>query len=293
MNLQTYLGNSSQRFTFQKTPVGVASTYTSLYRLGNNPPANLFIPHFSGFPGTGSGIAVGTGLMPYNCIGGIAQVGSTGATGVITGCIPLTWPDSGRLFLSKAEVSSNVSFGTLIIYDRLWHASGFNTRTGVGVTGTGQTVVNFGTLPPRDIFRSTSGFGCEIWGELTMAATAPNGNWWVNYTDPLGVQREAVHSKTAAYALHTMIPFFDASGSNLGVKSINSFSASGGTTANTNLTLMVMRRIAELPIRNLNEKYIYNALALGLPDIPSGAALFMMSYGAQTLIHGTLEFTKE
>lgn len=90
-----------------------------------------------------------------------------------------------------------------------------------------------------------------------------------------------------------MIPFFDASGANVGVKSIESFSATGGTTANTNLTLVVLRRIAELPTKYSNEKYVYNALALGRPVIPRGAALFMMSYGAATLFNGTLEFTRD
>lgn len=294
MNLQTFYSNINQTFTFSKVPAGSAGIYISLLRLGNNPPANLTVPHFSGFPGTGSGIAMGTGRVPYNCIGGFAGIGSTGGvTGIVSGCVPLQWPASGNLYLAKVEVSSNVANSTLIIYDRLWHASGFNTRTGVGVTGTGQAVVNFGTLPPRDIYGTSSGFGCEIWGELTMAATAPNGNWIVNYTDSLGVQRQAIHFKSSAYGLHNMIPFFNASGANVGVSSIQSFSATGGTTANTNLSLVVLRRIAELPIRNANEKYVYNALALGKPVIPSGAALFMMSYGATTLLNGTLQFSKD
>jgi hypothetical protein len=292
MDLETFYSNISQRFTFSKVPAGAASTYTSLFRLGNNPPANIFIPHFSGINGTGSGNAKGTGFLPYNCVGGFAGIGATGGvTGIVSGCIPLQWPTSGNLYLAKAEVSSNVATSTLIFYDRLWHASGFNTRT-VGIE-TGQAVVGFGVLPPRDIYGSSSGFGCEIWGELTMAATGPNGHWIVDYTDSLGVPRQAAHFKSAAYALHTMIPFFNASGAYVGVKSITSFSATGGTTANTNLTLVVLRRIAELPIRNVNEKYVYNILALGKPVIPSGAALFMMAYGASTLVNGTLEFSKD
>lgn len=294
MNLETFYSNISKRFTFSKVPVGAASTYTSLFRLGNNPPANIFIPHFSGL-NTSVGVSpIGTGFLPYNCVGGFAGIGATGGqTGIVSGCIPLQWPASGNLYLAKAEVSSNVATSTLIIYDRLWHASGFNTRTGVGITGTGQAVVGFGVLPPRDIYGSSSGFGCEIWGEFTMAATTPNGHWIVDYTDSLGVPRQARHFKSAAYALHTMIPFFNASGANVGVQSIQSFSATGGTTANTNLTLVVLRRIAELPIRNVNEKYVYNTLALGRPVIPSGAALFMMAYGASTLVNGTLEFSKD
>lgn len=293
MNVETYLQNSSQRFTFTKVPAGAFTVYSSLFRLGNNPPANFFIPHFSGLAGTGTGNIYGTGFLPYNCIGGFAGIGATGATGIVSGCIPLTWPASGNLYLSKADISSNSSTSTLTIYDRLWHASGFNTRTGVGVTGTGQAVVGFGVLPARDIYGSSSGFGCEIWGEFTMAATAPNGDWIVNYTDSLGVRRQAIHFKSSAYTLHTMIPFFDASGANVGVKSIESFSATGGTTANTNLTLVVLRRIAELPTKYSNEKYVYNALALGRPVIPRGAALFMISYGAATLFNGTLEFTRD
>lgn len=220
-----------------------AGTWHSLFLVAGQPAAGATPPAFS----------AGSGYVP---------------TSATAGAIPFTNPPGGTAsFLAKLAATLSVA-GTVILYDRLWHCSGFNTTT-----LTAQTVTTPGSLTRPD----ANGTDVELWGEIYTAPGATGATWTVSYTNQDGTAgRTATYTHPAnAETVGQMVPFKLQSG-DTGVRSVQSLtcSASSGTAGNLGLTLL--RRLAEIPIDVASGGKALDAFALGLPQVYDSACLCFM-----------------
>lgn len=242
-----------------------AGTWHSLWKLagypvaGANPPAST----------------AGSGYVPTN---------ST------TGAIPFTNPVSGNTYVARLALAGS-TVGTVILYDRLWACSGFNTTL-----TTAQNITTPGTITARDLNGATNGDGVELWGEIYTAPGATTATWTVSYTNQAGTSgRSATYTHPAnAESVGQMFPFALAAG-DTGVRSVASLtcSASSGTAGDVGITLV--RRIAEIPIMLANVAGMMDALALGLPRVYDNSCLAFMVLCSTTntgLVQGSIGLTQ-
>lgn len=182
------------------------------------------------------------------------------------GAFPFTNPVSGKSYLARLAASC-ATVGTLVLYDRLWHCSGFGT-----VSTLAQNITT-----PGNAGRVTDYKGVELWGEVYTAPGATGATWTVSYTDQdnnSGASASYTHPANAE-SVGQMFPFTLAAGDN-GVKSVASFTASvsSGTAGDIGLTLM--RRLAEIPLTVANVAAVLDAVAAGFPEVPNDACLALM-----------------
>lgn len=259
---------AGERFNFYKasqTAEG-AGTWHSLWKAAGFPAAGASPPAFS----------AGSGYIP---------------TRSTTGAFPYSNP-TGSAYLAKLA-AAGATVGTLIIYDRLWACSGFNTTT-----LTTQTVTTPGTLTAgRD---PNTGDDVEPWLEVYTAPGATTATWTMT-----GVDKDGTSSKTWTYthpanaeSVGQMMPLLPggASPSSLGCQQVTSLlcSASSGTAGDIGITLL--RRVAQIPLMLANVGMVLDALALGLPEIFDDACLAFMVLASTTntgVIQGTLALAKD
>jgi hypothetical protein len=217
-----------------------AATFHSLWALAGYPIAGATPPAYT----------AGSGYIPTNAT---------------AGSIPFINPASGETILSFLNVAGGVS-GTLIIYDRLWHCSGFTTAAAA-------------TLPvttPGTINRYTDFTGIELWGEVYSAPGATGATWTCSYTNQAGTTgRTATYTHPAnAESVGQMLPFLLDAG-DTGVQSIASFttSATSGTAGSIGVTLL--KRLAEIPLCP-GVKNALDVFSLGAPRIRNNACLAFM-----------------
>lgn len=216
---------------------------------------SLFL--LAGLPGAGStppASTAGSGYVP---------------TTATAGALPFTNPPGGNAAFLAKFMATLTAAGTVILYDRLWHCSGFGT-----VVTTAQNVTTPGSLTRPD----ANGADVEIWGEVYTAPGATGATWTVSYTNQDGTAgRTATYTHPAnAESVGQMFPFVLAAG-DTGVRSVQSFTASvsSGTAGNIGITLL--RRIAEIPVPLANTAPLtLDAFALGLPQIYNDACLCFM-----------------
>lgn len=213
----------------------------------------------AGYPGAGSAPPAYTAGSGYAC------------TNSTVGALPFTNPVSGETRLVKLAVAGS-TIGTVILYDRLWTCSGFNTTT-----TTAQSVTTPGTIPARDDDGTTTGKGVQIWGEIYTAPGATGATWTVSYTNTAGTSgRTATYTHPAnAESVGQMFPFTLQAG-DIGVQSVQSLtcSVSSGTAGSLGITLL--RRIATAPMLVVNIATILDAMALGTPRIFNSSCLALM-----------------
>ena len=207
-------------------------------------------------------------------VGSIPVVGSTPAplsgvvcndatSGAFTG---ITF--SNTTYLMQA-VASGSTAGKLIIYDRLWHNG--------GLTGTNTVSVQICTT--KDITRPNStGTGVEMWGEIyaPIGATARTLN--VEYQNQAGVSaRIATYAHPAnAESVGQMFPLTLVS-TDTGVQIVRKqYWLAGSTGAGGNWGIVLMRRLAEIPITNINTAYSMDFAELGMPTVYSSACVALM-----------------
>lgn len=225
-----------------------AGTWHSLWKVAGNPAAGSNPPAFS----------AGSGYTPTRA--------TTGALGQTDG-------GTDPLRAVRAAMAST-TVGTLIIYDRLWACSGFGT-----VITTEQSITTPGSLPSgRD---PNSGADVEPWLEVYTAPGATTATWTFKGTDSAGTtNRTWTYTHPAnAETVGQMMPLLPGGASpaaTLGVDAATSFqaSASSGTAGDIGVTLI--RRITEIPIMLANVGVVFDAIALGLVEIPDDACLGMM-----------------
>lgn len=188
-------------------------------------------------------------------------------TRLTTGAFPINNAASPPLNLLRAEIAGS-TLGTLILYDRLWHCSGF-----VGNVTTLQSI----TSPSAVNRPNTNGDDVELWGEVYTAMGATGSVFTATYTNQAGTGSRSATTTQPANALSVgqMVPFILAAG-DTGVRSVQSLqlSISTGTAGNFGLTLL--RRVCQIPITTANVGAVADAFALGKPTIAVDACLAMM-----------------
>lgn len=206
------------------------------------------------------------------------------------GALPFTDPASGNSYFSRLN-ATGATIGTLIVYDRLWHCSGFDTTV-----LTAQTITTPGTISAgRDSNGATLGAGVELWGEIYTATGASAATWTVSYTNSASASgRSATYATAATTVAGQMVPFTLQSG-DVGVQAVASLtcSASSGTAGDLGLTLL--RRVAELPISLVNAGFMADGLALGLPRLYDNSCLALMVHCSATntgLISGSYAYAQ-
>ncbi len=225
-----------------------AGTWYSLWRVG-------------GVPGPASTPPTGNGEIP---------------TRTTAGAIPFTNPSgSNRLYLARFSAAMSQS-NVLVLYDRLWHNSGFNAN----IT-TVQTIASPPTLTRPD----ATGEDVELWGEVYVATGTTASTFSVSYTNSGGVSgRTATYSKPgAALVAGEIFPFTLQSG-DTGVRTVSSVQLSAATGAAGDFGLVLLRRIAELPINTANSGQDRDLFGIGMPEIYSDACLALLALcGGTTL----------
>lgn len=232
----------------------------------------------AGIPGAGSAPPAYTAGSGYMC------------SRTTQGAIPFANPGSGETRLVKMAMAG-ATVGTVILYDRLWTCSGFNTTT-----TTAQSITTPGTIPSRDANGAANGDGVEIWGEIYTAPGATGATWTVTYTNQAGTgSRTATYTHPAnAESVGQMVQFTLQAG-DTGVRSVQSLtcSVSSGTAGSLGLTLL--RRIATCPMMLVNVGTVLDAMALGAPKIhdDSCLALMVMCSGTSTgIINGEIAWAQ-
>lgn len=257
------LASSGNTFPFIKTSATSegAATWQSLWKQGTVPAAGSNPPAST----------AGSGYSPTDA--------TTGSLGTYTNP---TNPAQRRLLQA---VIAGGTLGTLILYDRLWACSGFGT-----VSTSAQNITTPGTIPSRDANGAALGAGVELWGEVYTAPGATAATWTVSYTDQDG---NAAQSATYAHPANAetvgqMFPFVLATG-DTGVRAVASFTASvsSGTAGDIGITLL--RRIATIPIEQINVAKTYDFAQIGFKQIFDDSCLAAMVLCTTTntgFIHG-------
>jgi len=231
--------SSASNVNFMKVSAAAegAGTYHSLFKV-------------AGFPIAGANPPTGVGDIP---------------TSATVGAIPFTNPGGANTkYFGRVEMVSS-TIGTLIIYDRLWHNSGW-----VGNIATSQTVNS------KALTRNTSGVGVEIFGEVYTAMGATASTFSVTYTDSTNTSRVGTYAQPANALSVGQMFYFNPPIAGNGCKSIQSviLSISTGTAGNFGLTMV--KRVAEIPLTLANVSYVMDSFALGMPTLEDNSCLCAM-----------------
>lgn len=263
LTLDQVLAGMQPRIGFQKASLTAegAGTWSSLWKVAGLPAAGANPPLAS----------AGAGYVP---------------TRLTTGALRFNNPTSPKLTNLARFMAAGATVGTLILYDRLWACSGFNTTL-----LTAQSITTPGTIPARDVNGAALGDGVELWLEVYTAPGATGATWTVAYTSETGGSSNATYTHPAnAESIGQMMPMNLAAG-DAGVRAVSSLtcSASSGTAGNVGITLI--RRIAELPLQLANVGAAIDALSSGMPQIFNDSCLGLMVMCSTTntgLIQGSL-----
>jgi hypothetical protein len=186
-------------------------------------------------------------------------------TRLTPGAITLVNPGgANKLYLARFSCAGS-TIGTVILYDRLWHNSGF-----VGNVITAQTIAT----PPTLTRPNANGADVEVWGEVYTAMGATASNFTVTYTNQDGITgRSGSYSMPAnALTVGQMVPFNLQAG-DTGVRTVTQVQLSASTGAAGDFGLVLLRRVAEIPITVVNVLADRDAFALGMPELYSDACL--------------------
>jgi hypothetical protein len=180
------------------------------------------------------------------------------------GAIPLATLASGEdIFLALANLTNSVT-GTLILYDRMYECGGIN-----GNLNTAQNVNPSGT--PALPARGGNGEDLEAWLEFQTAGGATTQTWTGSYTDSGATAGRALSSITAigtSVAANRLIPLFNnTGGAARGIKSIQTVTASAVSGTGNVINVLLLKKLAMLPINNASIGLIQDWLQLNIPDI--------------------------
>lgn len=213
----------------------------------------------AGSPGAGAVPPAGNGEVP---------------TLLATGAITLVNPAGGnKLYLARFAGAGSTA-GTVILYDRLWHNSGFSANI---------TAAQAIATPPTLTRPNSLGSDVELWGEVYTATGATASTFTATYTNQDGVTgRSATYAKpAAAQAVGEMFPFALQSG-DTGVRTVTQVQLSAGTGSVGDFGLVLLRRLAEIPMALVNVLADRDAFALGMPEIFQDACLAMLVFCTST-----------
>jgi len=190
-------------------------------------------------------------------------------TNVVLGSIPFTNPAGGTEARLASLEACGVTVGRVILYDRVWHCSGF-----AGNTASTQTITNAVNWP---VNRGTAnGVGVEPFLEFYGAIGVTGSTITLSFKDPADATVSATYTHpTNPESVGQMVPMLLPSGCT-GVKYPISITLapSSGTLGDFGITLM--RRIASVPIQLANVGDNFDLGKLGFPKVESSACLALM-----------------
>lgn len=199
-------------------------------------------------------------------------------TDVLTGFPNFPNPGAGNsLYLARVGVNNSVA-GGLLLYDRVYAASGF-----AGNVATAQAITGFPTLPAD---RVGAGNGLEIWLESYTAIGATASNVTVQYTNTASPTPQSGRN-TVSEAIIASMPAgrmqrLRLQDGDLGVTSIESLtlSVSTGTAGDFGVTLL--RRLGIVPLPVVSAGALLDAFDVGLPELDDETALQFVHVGTGT-----------
>jgi hypothetical protein len=236
---------TAQRISFFKasqTAEGAGLWHSLLKAAGYPAPATASPPAYT----------VGSGYIPVNSLlGSLNHLNASGGNGNYV----LGWNAAGS------------TLGRLILYDRVWHCSGFTTN------GSNPTTLSVTT--PGNINRPSNWLGLEIFLEVYVAPGATGSVWTINYVDAADANQVATYAHPAnAESVGQMMPMNMTV--NTGVKSITSFTQTIASAAAGDIGCTVLCRICEFPITIINVGDTLDAYFLGLAPVVASACLNLM-----------------
>jgi hypothetical protein len=207
----------------------VAGGFSSLWYTSGLPGAGVTAPLISGGGGTCDDTTAGALSLPELAAG-------------------------EDMYLAQLQATSNVA-STLVLYDRLVHASGINSNS------TAAQTINSVALPSR---APTNGVGVEVWLEWRTAGGATNQGWSMNYTDDAGNTGNtsvATGNLGTSIAANRMFMLPLAAGDQ-GVRAVASVTATAASGTNNDIVLVLLKRLAQvtIPATALGQALDYLAL---------------------------------
>lgn len=195
------------------------------------------------------------------------------------GTFPFVDPSPASLYLGGLTGSVTVA-GELLVHDLLW------MNGGISVTTTTSQAITSPTFPARDSAGSTNGAGLELWlacfGTSTTNASAIT-NTTVGYTNSAGTSgRTATIASVPATLTAGSIIRFQLQGDDVGVRSVQSVTL-GTSYVTGNLYLMVMRRLADVPVPTATTVFDRSWDQLGLPLVFAGTFLHLAAVPTTTV----------
>lgn len=227
--------------------------------------------------------SVAGGYISLWASAGQPGAGSLSIGNTTTGTIPTdatagAWlfnnPSSPALsYIARGAAASSVT-GTLVLYDRVWHGGSYTSVNG-----------NISTSTTTTIDRYSDGAGVELWAEIATALSATATTITVTYVDQGGTgSNSATATLLASSIASRMYPFALAAGDS-GIRQITNIAGSAAPTGTFNLVML--RRLAEIPIAVAGVAGVFDFAQIGLPPVTDNAclALFM---NTNTTSSGTL-----
>jgi len=228
-----------QYLPFTKAAItGVAGAFTSLWTA-------------AGLPGAGAA-SVGnntTGLIPTSTTAGAFTFTNPAGGGVLS-------------YLGRIRAASS-SVGTLLLADRVWHGGAYTSVNG-SISATTTTAVD----------RDSTGAAVELWAEIATALSATATTITVTYINQAGTTgRTATVVLPASAIAARMFPFALQAG-DTGVRQITAISGSAAPTGTFNLVML--RRVADVPLAVAGVSGGSDFAALGMPQVFDNACVFML-----------------
>jgi hypothetical protein len=197
---------------------------------------------------------------------------STGVipTSATTGALPFTNPTTGNSYLAgvRGLHTATGTNGILVLFDILWIWG--STSTGWNVTTTtNQNAAGIDVNRPDN-----TGAATELWFEVlsTMGAGSPTPT--ITYTNSSALANRSASTTTAipsASATGSMFRFQLQAG-DTGVRSVQILNLGTSMTSGT-ARIMIVRRVAEIPVVATNIGFLFDAYDLGLARIYNDACL--------------------
>ena len=228
----------------------------------------------------------GSGATPPAYTAGSGYVPTKATVGALYN---FTNPVSGETRIMQAGLVG-ATVGTVWIYDRIWHCSGFGT-----VATSAQACSAPGSLPGgRD---PNNGLDVFPFGEVYTVPGATTAVWYINGTDANGstgrtwAYTHPANAETAGQMVQ-FLPGGSAPATTLGIRVVNSFAAAStsGTAGDIGITL-VRRLTPPLPLSIVNVSTDRDYAQLGRCVVGDDACLALQVMCSATntgLIQGSI-----
>lgn len=170
-------------------------------------------------------------------------------------------PGFERNITQVHAVNHTTNYGTLVLYDRLFHMGGLNA------TSTGEQTVQ-GNPPSPAITRNVSGEGNFMFMEVYTAIGSTPSNLSAEYINQNGQVASSVLNAIATTIIQpTQVMFLPFSGRDSGVRAVTKVRLSNSTTSIGNFGITIGKPIAYIPL-SLAGISFWRDFTTGLPTVP-------------------------